>query len=68
VLRCEQAIPDFDLNGNLPPGVHFCEWQEFQEKFATNLARQRMIKGLELAISQLQKAGCRTIYQQAKPW
>jgi hypothetical protein len=26
-------IPDFDENGNLPAGVHFCDWEEFKEKF-----------------------------------
>ncbi len=26
-------IPDFDENGNLPPGVHFCDWSEFKERF-----------------------------------
>jgi len=33
VLRCEEVIPDFDENGNLPPGVHFCEWEEFVERY-----------------------------------
>jgi hypothetical protein len=47
------VIPEFDENGNLPPGVHFCEWEEFQQKFGTNFTRQRMINGLELAIIQL---------------
>ncbi|OKH55460.1 hypothetical protein NIES2101_03470 [Calothrix sp. HK-06] len=26
-------IPEFDENGNLPPGVHFCEW-EFEKTIA----------------------------------
>ena len=55
-------IPEFDENGNLPPGVHFCEWEEFQQKFGTNFTRQRMINGLELAMTELKAAGCRTIY------
>ncbi|HEY9848533.1 MAG TPA: hypothetical protein V6D28_03675 [Leptolyngbyaceae cyanobacterium] len=55
-------IPEFDENGNLPPGIHFCEWEEFKERFGTNLTRQRMINGLELAMTQLKAAGCRTIY------
>jgi len=28
------VIPEFDENGNLPPGVHFCEWEEFEEDLA----------------------------------
>ncbi|MBD2604309.1 hypothetical protein H6G81_07120 [Scytonema hofmannii FACHB-248] len=55
-------IPEFDENGNLPPGVHFCEWEEFQERFGINLTRQRMINGLELAMTQLKAAGCTKIY------
>lgn len=55
-------IPAFDENGNLPPGIHFCEWEEFKERFATNSSRQRMIDGLELAMIPLKAAGCRTIY------
>lgn len=62
MLWYELMIPDFDDNGNLPPGVHFCEWEEFQEKFGTNLTRRRMIDGLELAMTQLKLAGCPTIF------
>ena len=59
---CEEVIPEFDKNGNLPPGVHFCEWEEFKERFGNNFIRQRMIDGLELAMSQLKAAGCLTLY------
>jgi hypothetical protein len=55
-------IPDFDENGNLPPGVHFCEWEEFVERFGTNERRLRLIEGLQIAMEQLKAAGCRTIY------
>jgi hypothetical protein len=26
-------IPDFDANGNLPPGIHRAEWKEFSKRF-----------------------------------
>jgi hypothetical protein len=55
-------IPEFDESGILPSGVHWAEWSEFQETFGANLTRQRMIDGLELAMTQLKAAGCRTIY------
>jgi len=45
------VIPEFDENGNLPPGVHFCEWEEFEERFGTNFKRQNMIAGLTIARS-----------------
>ncbi|MEG4841112.1 DUF6932 family protein [Microcoleus sp. B9-D4] len=55
-------IPEFDENGNLPRGVHFCEWEEFKERFGTTVKRENMIRGLKLAMTQLKAAGARTIY------
>ena len=55
-------IPDFDENGNLPPGVHICEWEEFQDRFGYNRRRKVLIEGLEMAMLSLQAAGCRVIY------
>jgi hypothetical protein len=55
-------IPDFDENGNLPPGVHWAEWEEFKERFGYNRRRVLLISGLEMAIQDLQAAGCRVIY------
>jgi hypothetical protein len=55
-------IPEFDENGNLPPGVHWAEWEEFKERFGSPPIRNRMIRGLQMAMEQLKAAGCRTIY------
>jgi hypothetical protein len=55
-------IPEFDENGNLPPGVHWAEWSEFKERFAYNRRRVLLISGLEIAMQELQAAGCRVIY------
>lgn len=55
-------IPDFDENGNLPPGVHWAEWEEFVERFGNNERRLYLIQGLKMAMEQLKAAGCRTIY------
>ena len=55
-------IPPFDDNGNLPPGIYFSEWSEFQQRFGTTSKRQRMIKGLSTVMEQLKAAGCRIIY------
>ena len=55
-------IPEFDENGNLPPGIHFCEWEEFKERFSTTVPRQRLLKGLLRAMMKLKAAGCRMIY------
>ncbi|MEG3870011.1 hypothetical protein QUB36_11455 [Microcoleus sp. AT8-B1] len=42
-------IPEFDEYGNLPPGVHWAEWEEFKERFGTTPRRSRMIDGLQMA-------------------
>jgi hypothetical protein len=55
-------IPEFDENGNLPPGVHWVEWSEFVERFGTNDRRLRMIRGLLMGMEELQLAGCPTIF------
>jgi len=55
-------IPDFDENGNLPPGIHWATWEEFIHRFGTTQRRLRLITGLELAMEQLQAAGCRSVY------
>jgi hypothetical protein len=62
LLWCKLMIPEFDSNGNLPPGVHFCTWEEFVERFGTTELRLRLIRGLTIAMTQLCQAGCRTIY------
>jgi hypothetical protein len=55
-------IPSFDENGNLPPGVHFCYWDEFKERFGYTAKRLRMIEGIEQVIIHLKIAGCRNFY------
>lgn len=55
-------IPEFDANGNLPPGVHFCYWSEFKERFGYNRRRRTLISGIEEVITFLKAAGCRTVY------
>ncbi|GET40466.1 DUF6932 family protein [Microseira wollei] len=55
-------IPDFDENGNLPPGVHWAEWEEFVDRFGTTPRRLRLIDGLKMAMEQLKSAGCPTIF------
>lgn len=55
-------IPDFDENGNLPPGIFFCDWDELIEKFGYNIRRQTLMRGMEEVLTQLKNAGCRTAY------
>jgi hypothetical protein len=55
-------IPSFNAHGNLPPGIHTATINEIKSRYANNPKRQALIKGLEILISDLQKAGCRTLY------
>lgn len=55
-------IPDFEENGNLPPGVHYCYWDEFRERFGYTHDRRKMIESMEDIMRELKAAGCRTFY------
>ncbi len=55
-------IPDLDAAGNLPPGVHSCTWQEFEQRFATTRHRRELLNGLRRALIELKAAGCATAY------
>ncbi|HAJ61868.1 MAG TPA: hypothetical protein DCP31_23700 [Cyanobacteria bacterium UBA8543] len=55
-------IPEFDENGNLPPGIYWATWEEFTDRFGATPRRLRLINGLKLAMEQLQAAGCQIIY------
>jgi hypothetical protein len=52
-------IPDFDEQGNLPPGVHDADSiQELNQKFGQNEHRKKLIEGLIRVLKNLQAAGC----------
>ena len=55
-------IPSFQENGNLPLGIYWAEWKEFEERFGTNPHRRKLLKGLKAEIASFRKAGCRAIY------
>jgi hypothetical protein len=55
-------IPEFEDNGNLPPGIHETSWEEFIERFGRTPQRKRLLKGLRAAMESLRTAGCRRVY------
>ena len=55
-------IPDFEDNGNLPPGIHYCFWDEFKVLFGYTEKRMQMIRGMEMVMIELKAAGCRNFY------
>jgi hypothetical protein len=56
------VIPPFQPNGDLPPGIHWAEWDEFKVRFGRTRHRARLLRGLASALVNLKQAGCRTDY------
>lgn len=55
-------IPEFDENGNLPPGIHAATWEEIAQRYAGSSRRRELLAGLERALLSLRDAGCRIAY------
>ena len=55
-------IPDFDANGNLPPGVHRAVWKVFSKRFGNSEHRKTLLDGLATALNSLAATGCRSVY------
>ncbi len=55
-------IPEFDVDGNLPPGIHPAGWDEIVTRYATNTRRRELLDGLLDALRSLKRAGCRTAF------
>jgi hypothetical protein len=53
---------EYGLSGNLEPGICDMKWNDFKAEFGFNAHRLSLMKGLELAISELKAVGCRAIY------
>lgn len=55
-------IPGFDINGNLPPGIHVSTWDEFEQRFGMTEHRRSLLSGLKEAIGSLKISGCKRIF------
>jgi hypothetical protein len=55
-------IPEFDSNGNLPPGIYRVKWDLFVERFGHTPHRSRLCEGLLLGITALARVGCVVVY------
>ena len=55
-------IPSFDLDGLLPPGIHWSGWEELNHRFGGTPWRGILIAGLRAALENLASAGCRVVY------
>ncbi|MBM4035773.1 MAG: hypothetical protein FJ291_28875 [Planctomycetes bacterium] len=55
-------IPDFDENGNLPPGVYRVSLAEIEARFVWNERRRVLFSGLKRAVANLARAGVRRVW------
>ena len=55
-------IPQFQSDGNLPPGVHWATWDDICGRYGTTRWRCQLLAGLRAAIENLRLAGCQTLY------
>lgn len=55
-------IPNFEINGNLPPGIHNATLEEVKERFSTNPHRKNLLIGLDKLIDHLKDVGCFLVY------
>jgi hypothetical protein len=55
-------LPQFDENGNLPPGIHWTTWAEVVARFGSSSRRQELLNGLHDALRLLRDAGCKAVY------
>lgn len=55
-------IPSFDIDGLLPPGIHWATWNEIIERFGYTQHRKRLLSGLKNALIALKEVGCKFAY------
>ncbi|MEM9189086.1 MAG: hypothetical protein AAGF12_07910 [Myxococcota bacterium] len=61
-LKKETSIPEWQEDGNLPPGVHVATWEEVEERFGGTYGRNQLLRGLKRALDDLRRAGCRRVF------
>ncbi len=55
-------IPDFEENGNLPPGEYTADWEHIVPRFGWTNRRRELLAGLKAALELLREAGCRRVF------
>src|SRR5215212_901051 len=59
---CVAMIQPFGDNGSLPPGIQEGDWDEVEERFATNPHRRRLFAGFKAVAGKLAACGCERVY------
>lgn len=55
-------LPEFDADGNLPPGLHPATWEEVVQRYGTSAHRRGLLAGLRAALLSIKGAGGSTAY------
>jgi hypothetical protein len=55
-------IPPFNIDGNLPEGIHTASASEIVQSFGGTAHRDWLLEGLFAALRELKSAGCRKVY------
>ena len=58
----DQGLPDFDANGNFPPGIYRVSLREVEQRLAWNERRRGLFSGLEQALNNLFGAGVERVW------
>jgi Family of unknown function (DUF6932) len=59
---CCVMLPTFGQDGLLPPGIHWAEWPAVVVRFGASPHRRWLLEGLEAALRELGRVGCRAAY------
>jgi hypothetical protein len=57
-----KKIPEFDTNGNLPPGVYAVSMTNIETRYAYNTKRKQLFNGLKKALENLKVAGVKKVW------
>ena len=55
-------VPAFNIEGNLPAGIHVAGFDVFSNTFGVSMHRHRLLIGLAAAIIPLKGCGCQRLY------
>lgn len=55
-------IPEFDANGNLPPGIYHVSIADIERRFTWTPRRLQLFKGLKNALANLSAAGVEKVW------
>lgn len=55
-------IPPFDVNGNLPSGIHLATLDEVKKRYAYSPLRKHLFDGLVKLARSLRSSGCKTLF------